>query len=172
MGEITERIRSYIAADETIKAARAGDGSAVVVTDRRVFDLEQSTKDGRDLTVVNSTVFTGDDISGVKISQVESGEVDTVEIGLAALLGLLGASVLGASFSVDDTGGVVLLLLGVFLLFLAAYTVYEALKTPDGHIRVTLESEGEPIDELTLSDEEADVASSICEAVGEAHAPR
>ena len=175
---IKNAIRPHLADGEEIKelkSVRASGVDAIVVTDRRVLKVKQGNTNGRQaLQLVSSTVFTGDHVTGAKISEVGEDPVDTRKLvvgGSVALLYILVGLGVNEFFSgaIGMGFGAVLALLG---LGIGGAYVSPEIQRSNGRIRVSiLGDEGNSIGSFTLADNEIEVASAISKAIGEAHAP-
>ncbi|AUV84127.1 hypothetical protein C2R22_21335 (plasmid) [Salinigranum rubrum] len=167
-----EAIKPHLADGETINSARASGTDAIVVTDRRILDIKQhNANSGREHQFVNSTLFTGDNVAGVRITEIGKEPVDIERILLAVFVGI-GGVIAGflANEIIPDIGNLLAVFIGLTGLAIAVAMTYEAFQTEDGHIKISLLSlNGDTFEALTLAEDEADVAASISEAVGNAH---
>lgn len=169
---IQEAIKPHLAEGEKINAARASASDAIVVTDRRIIDIQRGTgTTGRDLQSVKSTIFTGDEVAGVRVTEIGEEPVDVTQILVGTGIGVVGVFIaLVLNDSLGELGGFIAAVVGLTGFAIAIWMTYEAFQTSDGHVRVSLTSiEGDTIETVTLAEDEADVATSISEAVGKAH---
>jgi len=169
MSEITEAIQSYLADSEKIQTARADDESAIVVTDRRIMELERTEGESRrELRTLKSTIFTGNRVTGTEIVEVGEESPNTIKAAAGTAISLLAAFGFLQLMNLDSGGpetGIGAFILLIFI-FTGGYLVYDALDTTDGHVTVKLTStEGDTINRYVLSEEEADVGAAISKAV-------
>lgn len=170
MSNITEAVQPYLSPNESIRAARANDSSAVVVTDRRIMEVTQGSGDaGRDLKLAKSTLLKGPKVLGVKIVEAESEPVDTdgVIYGVGSFLVGFALYVIfnGVSGELAEAAGLMSALAGSVMGLLL---IWGAIQTKDGKVTVELiGDEGEVIETISLAEEEADVAAEISSVIGE-----
>ncbi|QIB75015.1 hypothetical protein G3I44_12435 [Halogeometricum borinquense] len=173
MTDITESIKPYLSADETIRAARADNSSAVVVTDRRVMEVKRGAGSrGRNLKQAKSTLITGPNILGVEIVEAGSEPVDTAGLisGVVAFVIGLGifflmGTVSGEAAEIADLFGLGAALLGGLF---GMIFIWGAIQTKSGGVTVNFfGDEGDVVESISLAEEEADVAAEISTVVGE-----
>lgn len=172
MSGLRDLIEPHIAPGETIKDGRQDETSAIVVTDRRILQVEHGTgkQSRREVSRVDSTLFVGDHVTGATVREVGEEPIDWMQIGVGVLFALIGigiGSVLGGQGDLAGAFGVVV---SVLALLAGVLLVMFAFSTEDGHVVVSLRNDdGETYEKITLAENEAPVARAISEAVGAAH---
>ncbi|RDZ48361.1 hypothetical protein C5B86_04765 [Haloferax sp. Atlit-19N] len=172
MTNLTDAIQPYLSSNESIRAARANDSSAVVVTDRRVMEVKRgSDSRGRDLKLAKSTLITGPNILGVKIVEEGSERVDLqgLAAGLVALVLGLGIFFITERVSGELAG--LAELVGLASAFIGGIIgvvyIWNAVQTKQGAVTVkVIGDDGDVIETISLAEEEADVAAEISSVIG------
>ena len=110
-------------------------------------------------------------MAGVRVTEIGNEPVDVTQIPVGAGIGVVGVFIaLVLNYSLGELGDLIAAVVGLTGFAIAIWMTYEAFQTGDGHVRVPLTSiEGDTIETVTLAEDEADVATSISEAVGKAH---
>lgn len=156
---------AHIADSESIEASRTGPGTLFVVTDSRVLSIRDAEQDGRSVRSIQSTTLT-DGVRGVEIQEFGPKTVDWIQAALGALALFVGVIAIMFAFGSSGAESIGGMLIGLVLMFAGGFLTYGSFDTPDGEIRVDIDTDA-GTDTYWLPEDESDVAAAVSEVVAE-----